>query len=316
MLSWNELNNLAKYQHIKQAQMGGPQEPLDLDGTPATFSSRAGLGSIPMQEFYGLGRNELGLPPDAQEAARRQANDFVMNVLMGNADANRTEEATSMRALRETPLPNEDLSRASTAPAERALDRMTEEQRNQIGVQYSDEALVNALRGSIPLNEVDVQKLVSNAAPSSAVEELVSNSAPSSSPATVGMFDFSSPEAFERSLRANEESLRSTAAPSSSPAESAPTSEKPETSTAGFLDKLKDLGPSAGYGAGAGAVAGIPIALLAHALLGDKKKKSLRDYLKSGLLGALIGGGLGAGTGALAKNQGFDFADAVKKRMT
>jgi len=234
-----------------------------------------------------------------------------------------------MRALRETPLPNEDLSRASTAPAERALDRMTEEQRNQIGVQYSDEALVNALRGSIPLNEVDVQKLVSNAAPSSAVEELVSNSAPSSSPATVGMFDFSSPEAFERSLRANEESLRSTAAPSSSPAESAPTaapssspaesaptSEKPETSTAGFLDKLKDLGPSAGYGAGAGAVAGIPIALLAHALLGDKKKKSLRDYLKSGLLGALIGGGLGAGTGALAKNQGFDFADAVKKRMT
>ena len=53
-------------------------------------------------------------------------------------------------------------------------------------------------------------------------------------------------------------------------------------------------GKAIGTGAGAGALAGIPIALLAHALMADPKKKSLRDYLKSGLLGGLIGGGAGA----------------------
>jgi hypothetical protein len=51
-------------------------------------------------------------------------------------------------------------------------------------------------------------------------------------------------------------------------------------------------------GAGAGALAGIPVALLAHALMADEKKKGLRDYLKSGLLGGLIGGGAGALGGA------------------
>lgn len=57
-------------------------------------------------------------------------------------------------------------------------------------------------------------------------------------------------------------------------------------------------GKAIGMGAGAGALAGIPVALLAHALMADPKKKGLRDYLKSGLLGGLIGGGAGALGGA------------------
>jgi len=57
-------------------------------------------------------------------------------------------------------------------------------------------------------------------------------------------------------------------------------------------------GKAVGMGAGAGALAGIPVALLAHALMADEKKKGLRDYLKSGLLGGLIGGGAGALGGA------------------
>ena len=57
-------------------------------------------------------------------------------------------------------------------------------------------------------------------------------------------------------------------------------------------------GKAIGMGAGAGALAGIPIALLAHALMADEKKKGLRDYLKSGLLGGLVGGGAGALGGA------------------
>ena len=80
----------------------------------------------------------------------------------------------------------------------------------------------------------------------------------------------------------------------------------PETSPApaepGFMDKLKgfgkEYGAATGIGAGAGAIAGIPIALLAHALMADPKNKGLRDYLKSGLLGALLGGGAGALGGA------------------
>jgi hypothetical protein len=67
----------------------------------------------------------------------------------------------------------------------------------------------------------------------------------------------------------------------------------------GFMDKLKDYMPSIGIGAGAGAIAGIPVALLINALTGDSKKKDLRSYLKASLLGALIGGGVGAGGGAL-----------------
>lgn len=66
----------------------------------------------------------------------------------------------------------------------------------------------------------------------------------------------------------------------------------------GMLDKLKPYGKAMGMGAGAGALAGIPISLLAHALMADDDKRGLRDYLKSGLLGSLIGGGAGAVGGA------------------
>lgn len=72
-----------------------------------------------------------------------------------------------------------------------------------------------------------------------------------------------------------------------------------------LMDKMKGYLPSIGMGAGAGAVAGIPVALLAHALTGDSKKKNLRSYLKASLLGALLGGGLGAGGGALYKALGI-----------
>lgn len=70
----------------------------------------------------------------------------------------------------------------------------------------------------------------------------------------------------------------------------------------GFMDKLKafgtDYGGAMGYGAGAGALAGIPLALLANALIGGEENQSIRGYLKSALLGALLGGGLGAAGGA------------------
>lgn len=68
----------------------------------------------------------------------------------------------------------------------------------------------------------------------------------------------------------------------------------------------KDYAPSIGYGAAGGALAGIPIALLANALMG--KDKSLRGSLRSALMGSLIGGGLGAAGGAGAKamyNNGY-----------
>jgi hypothetical protein len=68
----------------------------------------------------------------------------------------------------------------------------------------------------------------------------------------------------------------------------------------------KDYAPSIGYGAAGGAIAGIPIALLANALMG--KDKSLRGSLRSALMGSLIGGGVGAAGGATAKalhNNGF-----------
>ena len=73
----------------------------------------------------------------------------------------------------------------------------------------------------------------------------------------------------------------------------------------GFMDKVKDYLPSVGVGAGAGAIAGIPVALIAHALTADKGNKNLRSYLKSALLGALLGGGLGAAGGAAYKAFGI-----------
>lgn len=64
------------------------------------------------------------------------------------------------------------------------------------------------------------------------------------------------------------------------------------------LDLGKEYGPAMGYGAAGGAIAGIPVALLAHALMAKNENRGLRNYLKSGLLGALLGGGLGAAGGA------------------
>lgn len=69
-----------------------------------------------------------------------------------------------------------------------------------------------------------------------------------------------------------------------------------------FTDNVKAFGKdyvgAMGYGAGIGALGGIPLALLANALLGGEENQSLRGYLKSALLGALLGGGLGAAGGA------------------
>jgi hypothetical protein len=57
--------------------------------------------------------------------------------------------------------------------------------------------------------------------------------------------------------------------------------------------------PAIGYGAGAGALAGIPIALLARALFSqDEEDSDLRSYLMTALKGALIGGGVGGLAGA------------------
>lgn len=65
-----------------------------------------------------------------------------------------------------------------------------------------------------------------------------------------------------------------------------------------FLDTAKEYAPAVGYGAAGGAMAGIPVALLANALFG--KDKSLRGHLRSSLMGAILGGGAGAlGGGAL-----------------
>ena len=53
-------------------------------------------------------------------------------------------------------------------------------------------------------------------------------------------------------------------------------------------------GKAIGYGAGAGAIAGIPIALLARALFSDDEEDAgLPSYLMTALKGALIGGGIG-----------------------
>lgn len=56
-----------------------------------------------------------------------------------------------------------------------------------------------------------------------------------------------------------------------------------------------------GYGAGAGALAGIPLGLLYRAIFSDEEDKNLSGYLRSALLGGLIGGGIGGLGGAGAR---------------
>lgn len=72
----------------------------------------------------------------------------------------------------------------------------------------------------------------------------------------------------------------------------------------------KEYAPSIGYGAGAGALAGVPIALLANAIFG--KDKSVRGHLRSALMGAILGGGAGAvGGGALKYLHGHGYGDKI-----
>ena len=59
-----------------------------------------------------------------------------------------------------------------------------------------------------------------------------------------------------------------------------------------YMQLGKDYAPAIGYGAGAGALAGIPISLLAHAMFG--KERGIRGYLRSALMGSILGGGIGA----------------------
>ena len=61
----------------------------------------------------------------------------------------------------------------------------------------------------------------------------------------------------------------------------------------------KDYAPAVGYGAAGGALAGIPIALLANAVFG--KDKGLRGSLRAALMGGLLGGGAGALGGGAGK---------------
>lgn len=72
------------------------------------------------------------------------------------------------------------------------------------------------------------------------------------------------------------------------------------------MDNLKGYGKAVGFGAAGGAIAGIPIAALVHALSAGEGKHSFRDYLKAMLMGGLIGGGAGglgaAGLRALAQS--------------
>ena len=72
------------------------------------------------------------------------------------------------------------------------------------------------------------------------------------------------------------------------------------------MDNLKGYGKAVGMGAAGGAIAGIPIAALVHALSAGEGKHSFRDYLKAMLMGGLIGGGAGglggAGLRALAQS--------------
>jgi hypothetical protein len=81
---------------------------------------------------------------------------------------------------------------------------------------------------------------------------------------------------------------------------------------------LETYGMPTGIGAAGGALAGIPVALLAHALLADPKKRTLRDYLKSSLLGSLVGGAAG-GIGGLGLkaylNSNPELASSLNKHM-
>lgn len=71
----------------------------------------------------------------------------------------------------------------------------------------------------------------------------------------------------------------------------------------GMMDQALETGkryaPAVGYGAAGGALAGIPLALLANALFG--KDKSMRGHLRSALMGSILGGGIGALGGGGAK---------------
>lgn len=91
------------------------------------------------------------------------------------------------------------------------------------------------------------------------------------------------------------------------PSDSGPTMGDRIEGFAGRASALgKQYGGATGMGAGAGLIAGIPIALLANALFG--KDKSLRGHLRSALLGGTIGAGVGAAGGAGAKymyNNGY-----------
>lgn len=92
------------------------------------------------------------------------------------------------------------------------------------------------------------------------------------------------------------------------------------------MEAGKDYAPAVGYGAAGGALAGIPIALLANAVFG--KDKGLRGSLRAALMGGLVGGGAGALGGGGAKymygnspefknfmdekiNSGVDFAGSL-----
>ena len=66
-------------------------------------------------------------------------------------------------------------------------------------------------------------------------------------------------------------------------------------------DSLPSWLTPVGYGAGAGALAGIPLGLLYRAIFSDDEDKTLSGYLRSALLGGLIGGGVGGLGGAGAR---------------
>ena len=109
------------------------------------------------------------------------------------------------------------------------------------------------------------------------------------SPTTSGL------SGFDRSMRSPEEVKSMAAAQGVNDRESGES-----------MDNLKGYGKAVGMGAAGGAIAGIPIAALVHALSAGEGKHSFRDYLKAMLMGGLIGGGAGglgaAGLRALAQS--------------
>ena len=93
-------------------------------------------------------------------------------------------------------------------------------------------------------------------------------------------------------------------------------SKEPAPST-DYLQMGKDYAPAVGYGVGAGAIAGIPIALLGRALFSDDEEDAdLPSYLMTALKGGLIGGGVGglAGGGARALYQNSEGARGLMNR--